>query len=234
MLRKDNPIIWCKGCGMYSVLAKTSDAIKKLNLKNPVVVSGIGCAGRASGYFNLDSVNTLHGRAVPVAEGIKRANTKANVFIFSGDGDLLGIGLNHLIHCARRNTNLTILCLNNNIYGMTGGQASPTTKKGQVTKTSPKGLEFEPINIQGILMSNKKYFYARTNAYDLNHLSECIEKAFKHEGFSFVDVYMACTTNLKRTLKKTIPEIIKPYKEDYKIIKENRELKENEYGVNFK
>jgi 2-oxoglutarate/2-oxoacid ferredoxin oxidoreductase subunit beta len=231
-MRKDNPIIWCKGCGMYSILSQVEKTLKDLKLKNSVAVSGIGCAGRSSGYFDLDSVNTLHGRAIPVAEGIKRANDKSNVFVFSGDGDLLGIGLNHLIHCSRRNTKLVVICANNNIYGMTGGQASPTTQKGRATKTSPEGMEFEPLNIQKILMSNKKYFYARTTPYNPQHQKEIIEKAFKHDGFAFVDVHMPCITNLKRTLKKSIPEIVKPFREDYKVVEENRELEDDELGVN--
>jgi len=228
----ENKIIWCKGCGLYSIL----NSIKKIveNKKSNVAVSGIGCAGRSSGYFGFDSVNTLHGRAIPIAEGLKRANKKLNVFVLSGDGDLLGIGLNHFIHCSRRNTNLTIICANNNLYGMTGGQASPTTKKGAITKTSPNGMEFEPVNIQKLLMANKKYFYARTNPYNIKHLSSCLEKAFKYEGFSFVDIYFPCITNGKRFFKgKTIPKIVKPYTE-FKIVKENRVLEDNEMGVNFK
>jgi len=228
----ENKIIWCKGCGLYSVLNSINLQVKKM--KNKVAVSGIGCAGRSSGYFGFDSVNTLHGRAIPIAEGLKRANEKSNVFVFSGDGDLLGIGLNHLMHCARRNTNLTVICANNNVYGMTGGQASPTTKKGAITKTSPKGMEFEPVNIQKLLMSNKKYFYARTTPYNIKHLSFCLEQAFKYNGFSFVDIYLPCITNIRRIFKnKTIPEIVKPYL-NVKIIKENRILEDDEYGVHFK
>ena len=233
MIRKENKIIWCAGCGLHVLFAKTIDVIKKLKLKNLVAVSGIGCAGRSSGYFNFDSVNTLHGRAIPIAEGLKRANPNLNIFVLSGDGDLLGIGLNHLIHCARRNTNLTVICSDNQIYGMTGGQASPTTEKGSITKTSPKGMEFEPINIQKILMSNKKYFYARANPYNPEHLSNCLEQAFNHKGFSFVDVRTPCITNLMRMkIFKNIAEIMNSVKKNAVYIQENRELKDNEYGVN--
>lgn len=235
MFRQENKVIWCKGCGLHSLFLQTNEVLKKLNLKNLVAVSGIGCTGRASGYFNFDSVNTLHGRAIPIAEGLKRANDKLNVFVMSGDGDLLSIGLNHLIHCARRNLDITVICMNNHIYGMTGGQASPTTEKGGITRTTPNGSEFEPINIQKILMANKKYFYARTNPYNLKHLSSCLEKAFKHKGFSFVEVLAPCITNLKRILKvKNVAELTKPYINDYSYIEENRELNELEYGVNWK
>jgi len=231
MIRKNANVIWCKGCGLYSTFSAVGKLLEKR--KNKVAVSGIGCSGRTAGYFDFDSVNTLHGRAIPVAEGLKRANEKLDVVIISGDGDLLGIGLNHLIHCARRNTDLTVICVNNFIYGMTGGQTSPTTGKGILTKTSPEGAEFEPIDIQRILMANKKYFYARTTPYNPAHLNDCIERAFKHKGFSFVEVRGPCITNAKRMLKKTIPEIIKPYR-DMKLVEENRELNEGEYGANWR
>jgi len=232
-MRKGANVIWCKGCGLYSVFNSVNKILAKE--KNVFAVSGIGCSGRAAGYFDFDSVNTLHGRAIPIAEGLKRANKKLNVFVMSGDGDLLGIGLNHLIHCARRNTDITVICMNNHIYGMTGGQASPTTGKGVITKTSPNGNEFEPINAQGILMSNKKYFYARTNPYNPKHLHSCLEKAFAHKGFSFVEVSGVCHTNVKRILKiKNMKEIIKPYVENISYVEENRVLEDNEYGVNFK
>ncbi len=231
MIRQGTNIIWCKGCGLYSVFNSVNKILE--NEKAKVAVSGIGCSGRAAGYFDFDSANTLHGRAIPIAEGLKRANEKLNVFVLSGDGDLLGIGLNHLIHCARRNTDLTVICMNNFIYGMTGGQASPTTEKGSITKTSPRGMEFEPINAQGILIANKKYFYARTTPYNIEHLNECLKKAFAHKGFSFVEVRGPCITNARRILKKTIPEITKPYR-DVKFVEENRILEDDECGVNFR
>jgi len=234
MIRKENKIIWCAGCGLYNVFHQTINVIKKIKLKNLVAVSGIGCAGRSAGYFNFDSVNSLHGRAIPVAEGLKRANEKLNVFIFSGDGDLLGIGLNHLLHCSRRNTDITVLCANNQIYGMTGGQASPTTTKGEITKTSPKGMEFEPVNIQEILMSNKHYFYAKTNPFNSEHLKHCIEEAFKHKGFAFIEIKMACLTELLRRGKiKNPAEMIAKFKQGI-YVKENKKLNDNEYGINKK
>lgn len=234
MIRKENKIIWCSGCGLYGVFNQIVNFIKQGVLKNPVAVSGIGCAGRSAGYFNFDSVNSLHGRAIPIAEGLKQANKNLDVFIFSGDGDLLSIGLNHLIHCSRRNTDIKVFCANNQVYGMTGGQASPTTEKGEITKTSPKGMEFESIDIQKILMANENYFYARTNPFNQKHLNLCIEEAFKHKGFAFVEIKMACITELLRAGKiKSPAEAIKMIKQG-NYVKENRELKKGEYGINKK
>ena len=235
LLRKNNPIIWCSGCVLYSILNQVIKNIEKEGLKEPVCVSGIGCAARSSGYFNFDSVNALHGRAIPIAEGIKRGNDDLNVFVLSGDGDLLAIGLNHLIHCSRRNTDITIFCADNQIYGLTGGQASPTSQKGEITKSSPYGAEFEPINIQKILMSNKNYFYARTNAYNTEHLLYCIKESFKHKGFSFVDVKMACLTEwIDKGKVKKILEIKDNFQKNYDYVEEIRELNDNEYGINKK
>lgn len=235
LLRKENSIIWCAGCALYSVLNRVMKNMENEELKDLVCVSGIGCAARSSGYFNFDSVNALHGRAIPIAEGIKRGNNELNVFVLSGDGDLLAIGLNHLIHCARRNTDLTVFCANNQIYGLTGGQASPTSQKGEITKSSPFGVEFEPINIQKILMSNKNYFYARTNAYNFEHLLHCIKEAFEHKGFSFVEIKMACLTEwIDKSKVKKISEIKDNFQKDYNYVEEIRELNDNEYGVNKK
>jgi 2-oxoglutarate ferredoxin oxidoreductase subunit beta len=208
------------------------NTIKKLEMKNPIAVSGIGCAGRSSGYFDFASVNTLHGRAIPIAEGIKRADENLDVFVLSGDGDLLSIGLNHLLHCARRNTNLTVICSNNHVYGMTGGQASPTTAIGEITKTTPKGAEFEPMDAQKLIASNKKFFYARTNPFNQKHLADCLEKAFNHKGFAFVEVKSACITEWMRKGKiKTVQEATKFFIESHDYVEGNRELKDNEYGI---
>lgn len=205
-----------------------SKAIEKLN---PVIISGIGCSGRAAGFFNLDSIHTTHGRAIPVAVGVKIANPKLDVIIISGDGDLAGIGGNHLIHAARRNNDITVICNNNEIYGMTGGQLSPTTKKGTYTLTSPNGSDIPPINIQGIITSNEKYFYARTSVTEPEHIKKCIEKALEHKGFSFVEIVSDCITNKARRLGiKSIKEMHEKIKNSYKITK-NKTLKRNELGI---
>ncbi|MFH1637832.1 MAG: thiamine pyrophosphate-dependent enzyme, partial [Candidatus Woesearchaeota archaeon] len=147
------PTVWCPGCGLGILLTQVAKAFEELGLDytNTAVVSGIGCTGRFAGYLNMDTVHSLHGRAIPLAEGIKRANENLNVFVISGDGDLTGIGGNHLLHASRRNVNITVICVDNGIYGMTGGQLAPTTEKGMATATSPYGSPYEPINLQGII-----------------------------------------------------------------------------------
>ncbi len=228
---------WCVGCGNYVILSETNLALQELKLKkdNTVVVSGIGCGGRTAAYFDLDTVHGLHGRAIPLAEGIKTANKKLNVILISGDGDLAGIGTNHLIHTSRRNTNITTICSNNSVYAMTGGQLSPTTKKGLFTLTSPKGSDIEPINIQGLISSNKNFYYARTTVAHPNHLKECIKKAIKYKGFSFVDIITPCITNFGRRIGfKDTSAMLKSYKKYYKISKKNNGLKKNEIGIHYK
>ncbi len=135
------PTTWCPGCAIGTIFKQTAFALAEIGLaaEEMTVVSGIGCSGRAAGYFNVDSVHVTHGRALPVAEGIKRANPKLKVIVFSGDGDLVGIGGNHLLHAARRDVDLAVICVNNAIYGMTGGQMAPTTPTGEKTLTSPHG-----------------------------------------------------------------------------------------------
>ncbi|MEA3430129.1 MAG: thiamine pyrophosphate-dependent enzyme [Nanoarchaeota archaeon] len=229
------PTVWCAGCGLGILLKTTAKVFDNLKLpKNKTtVVSGIGCTARGSGYFNVDSVNGIHGRAIPIAEGVKRANDDMNVIVFSGDGDLTGIGGNHLIHCARRNTNLTIICANNEIYGMTGGQMSPLTPKDVPTMTSPKGAEFEQINIQGIITSNRKHFYARTTVWHVEHLSKCIEEAIKWPGFSFVEVKTNCISNYGRRIGfKTPFDMLKNFRDSFKVnSKPEEKLKDNELGI---
>lgn len=230
------PTPWCPGCGLNALLIQTSNIFKKLNYNktNTTVFSGIGCTARATGFFDLDGVNGLHGRAIPLAEGCKRANPDLNVVIISGDGDLTGIGGNHLLHCARRNTNLTIICSSNQIYGMTGGQMSPLTKKGTKTLTSPKGTEFEPVNVKGLLMSNKKYFYARTSTAHQVHMVKCIEEALKHEGFSFVEIHNPCYTSMgSRIGFKSFAEMNEDIKTNFKVVDvtSNNDLEDNELGI---
>lgn len=229
------PPSWCDGCGasiVLSVAAKTFDEVG-FKRKNTVVVSGIGCAGRGAGYFELDSVHGLHGRAIPIAEGAKLANPDLNVVVFSGDGDLLGIGGNHLLHVCRRNTDITVLCINNNIYGMTGGQKAPTTPKGTPTLTSPNGVTETPINAKAIVRAHGNFF-ARTSVAHFSHLKECIEEALKHKGFSFVEIISSCTSNYGRRLGyKTGYEMYEKFKEDYHINKKNnlKDLNPDELGI---
>lgn len=227
------PTPWCGGCGNGIVLKTICQAFYELNypLQGTVVVSGIGCAGRSAGFFNLDSVHTTHGRAIPVAEGIKYANEKLNVVVVSGDGDLMGIGGNHLLHAIRRNTNITVICYANEIYGMTGGQVSPITPRGCETLTTPGGNPDNPMDIQYLFKGNKSFF-ARTTAYHLNHMRKCIVAALQFNGFSFVEARTMCIVNYGRRLGyKNSSAMLNHYKEFYKINDNAEELASNEIGI---
>src|SRR3990167_7104874 len=143
-----NEVRWCPGCGDYAILAALQRMLPELGLppEKHVFVSGIGCAGRLPYYMNTYGYHTIHGRALPIATGIKAFRDDLTVWVITGDGDALSIGGNHLIHCLRRNVNVKILLVNNQVYGLTKGQFSPTSQPGQITKTSPKGVSLRPVN----------------------------------------------------------------------------------------
>lgn len=227
------PTEWCAGCGNGIVLKLVCQAMEKQNLlkKGTVVVSGIGCSGRSAGFFNLDSVHTAHGRALPVAEGIKLANANLNVIVISGDGDLLGIGGNHLLHTSRRNTDITVVCIANAIYGMTGGQFSPTTELGSKTLTTPQGNVETPIDVQAIVKAHS-CFYARSTTFHLKHALKCMVEAMQHKGMSFVEVKTQCITNDgRRRGFKDGYEMLQSYKAGYKINDKTNRLKNSEIGI---
>ncbi|MFH1592063.1 MAG: thiamine pyrophosphate-dependent enzyme [Candidatus Woesearchaeota archaeon] len=225
------PLGWCNGCGLHILFYSLCELFDELNKTNTVIVSGIGCTGRGAAYFNLDSVHGLHGRAIPLAVGIKRANPKLDVVVFSGDGDILGIGGNHLIHAARRNENITVICNDNEVFAMTGGQLSPSTRLGGVTTTTPKGSVIQPLNTQGILLSNKKYFYARSSPVFKTHLKKCLRESLSYEGFSLVEVVSPCLVNYSKRAGKGLDEVFKEIKDKFEICEENRTLKDNEFGI---
>lgn len=229
------PSTWCGGCSIGIVFKQLTFTLEKMDMprENLVVVSGIGCSGRAAGYFNVDSVHVTHGRALPVAEGIKRGNSKLKVIVFSGDGDLVGIGGNHLLHSSRRDIDITVICINNETYGMTGGQMAPTTKLNIKTPTSPHGNLYYPLNLQGIITANPRHFYARSTAYHLNHLQKSIREAIEWKGFAFVDVISYCIENYGRRLGykngyEMLLEIKKMYKTNNRPI---GNLKSQEIGI---
>ncbi len=214
------PTTWCPGCGIGIIFKQLAFALEKMEMSREdlVVVSGIGCSGRAAGYFDVDSVHATHGRAIPVAEGIKRANGKLKVVVFSGDGDLVGIGGNHLLHASRRDVDLTVICVNNGIYGMTGGQMAPTTPTGAKTPTSPSGTAYPPFNMQGIITANPRYFFARSSAYQINHLQKVIREAIEWPGFAFIESLSFCIENFGRRLGfKNSHEMLFKIKEDFKV-----------------
>ncbi len=233
-LKEENlPTPWCPGCGNGIILKSTCDAFEELNfdMNKTVVVSGIGCSGRSAGFFNLDSVHTAHGRAIPVAEGIKTANENLNVVVMSGDGDLLGIGGNHLLHATRRNTPITIICFSNEIYGMTGGQVSPTSPRGAFTLTTPDGNPDVPMNAQAIIKAHNR-FYARSTTFHLKHLKKCIVEALRHPGLSFVDVVCQCIVNNGRRIGfKDAYAMLMDYKTRYLINDYADFLGKHEIGI---
>ncbi|MBN1347939.1 2-oxoacid:ferredoxin oxidoreductase subunit beta [candidate division KSB1 bacterium] len=204
LLRMDRiPHIWCSTCGIGTAVSCFIDALKKssLNLKKTAVVSGIGCTGRVAGYVKLDSFHTTHGRAIPFATGLQLANPELKVVVFSGDGDLIAIGGNHFIHAARRNVDLTVICVNNFIYAMTGGQLAPTTPALANSSTSPYGNFDQPFNLPLLAASSGATYVARWTVLHIRRLSRCITEALNKKGFSFVEVICPCTTLYARRNK---------------------------------
>lgn len=185
---------WCPGCGDYAILMALQKMLPDLGLapEQHVFVSGIGCAGRLPYYMNTYGFHTIHGRATAVATGLKAMRDDLCVWVITGDGDALSIGGNHLIHILRRNVNVNILLFNNQVYGLTKGQFSPTSQKGQVTKTSPKGVTNEPLNPLTLALAAGASFVARAVDKDPNHLGSILKKAQEHQGCSFVEIYQDC------------------------------------------
>jgi len=196
-IRRDRlPHIWCPGCGIGVVLNAFATALQELNfdMDRLVVISGIGCAGRASGYFAADSFHTTHGRAIAFATGVKVANPHLKPVVISGDGDLFAIGGNHLIHAARRNVDMLVICINNFNYGMTGGQLGPTTPVEARTSTSPYGNLEHPFNLVSVAAASGAVYVARWTALHARRLAKSLEKALQKKGFSFVEVISPCPT----------------------------------------
>ena len=204
------PHIWCPGCGNGVIMRDVAVALDEL-INDPendidrddiVIVSGIGCSSRAAGYLDFNSIHTTHGRAIAFATGIKMANPKLHVVVLTGDGDCSAIGGNHLIHAARRNLGLTVVCFNNDIYGMTGGQYSPTTPTGDKATTAPYGNLDRPFDIALLAADAGASFAARGDVFHARETTEIIKKAILHKGFSLVDVYSVCPTYYGRKNKK--------------------------------
>ena len=197
-LREDRlPHIWCSGCGIGSVVNSFVAAMEDVGLdQNRVcVISGIGCTGRVSGYMKTEGFHTTHGRAIPFAIGLGLARPDLKLVIVSGDGDLVAIGGNHLIHAARRNADMTVICVNNFNYGMTGGQHGPTTHLTARTKTTPKGAVEYPFNLPLLMKACGASYVARWTALELVRLRHSIAEALSKPGFSFVEVISPCPTN---------------------------------------
>ena len=213
------PTIWCPGCGIGTIMMQLAMVLDEMQMdeSNTIVVTGIGCTGRMGGYMKYESVYTLHGRTMPVAEAIKTVRPEMHVIVVAGDGDTASIGGNHLIHAIRRNAQLTVLCNNNEIYGLTGGQTGPTTPTGTKTLSSPAGNPNTPINLQGLVRSSAHALYAKTTVYHQLHMRNVIREAIEHPGFAFVDITSQCIENNGRRIGfASANEMLTFYRKTYK------------------
>lgn len=190
----DQEVRWCPGCGDYGILAAIQFLMPELGIdpSNTVFVSGIGCAARLPYYMNTYGMHGIHGRAPAIATGVALAQPDLSVWVIGGDGDMLSIGGNHLLHALRRNVNLNILMFNNQIYGLTKGQYSPTSEVGKVTKSTPFGSVDHPFNPISVAIGAEATFVARTHDMDRKHMMATFRRAHEHRGASFVEVFQNC------------------------------------------
>ncbi len=216
LVRMDRiPHIWCSGCGTGSIFSSCLTAIKQTGIpyNKFSMVSGIGCSGRGAGYINIDSFHTTHGRAIPFATGIKMAKPELNVIVFSGDGDLFAIGGNHFIHAARRNMDITVICVNNLTYGMTGGQVAATTPHRAKSSTTTAGNPETPFNLPLLAYASGATYVARWTMLHARDLADSIEEAIRHKGFSFIEALSPCPVNFGRRNKEKSLDTLKKYYE---------------------
>ena len=192
--QSDQEVRWCPGCGDYGILTAIQLLLPETGARPEefVFVSGIGCAARLPYYMNTYGVHGIHGRAPAVATGVALARPDLHVWVIGGDGDMLSIGGNHLIHALRRNVNLKIVMFNNQIYGLTKGQYSPTSEQGKVTKSTPFGSLDHPFNPISVALGAEGSFVARTHDMDRKHMMEVFRRAYAHQGAAFVEVYQNC------------------------------------------
>ncbi len=198
------PHIWCPGCGNGIIMRDICMAIERneLDPNNVVIVSGIGCSSRAAGYMNFNTIHTTHGRAIPVATGIKMARPDLKVIVITGDGDACAIGGNHFIHAARRNIDLTVVVFNNNVYGMTGGQYSPTTPRGELGTTAPYGSIDQDFDVCKLAIAAGATFVGRGTAFHVAQTTKLLERGIKHKGLTVIDCVSVCPTYYGRKNKK--------------------------------
>ncbi len=192
--QSDQDVRWCPGCGDYSVLSSVQKVFPKLGIKkeNFVWIAGIGCSSRFPYYMDTYGMHGIHGRAPAIATGLKVARPDLSVWVSTGDGDLLSIGGNHFIHACRKNIDLKLILFNNQIYGLTKGQYSPTSEKGKITKSSPYGSVDYPFNPTSLALGAEATFVARTLDRDVKHLQEMLLRAGEHKGTAFLEVYQNC------------------------------------------
>lgn len=218
-LRHDKkfPHVWCAGCSNGIVLGAIIRAIASMEIDRDdiVMVSGIGCSSRMPVYIDLNTMHTLHGRAIAFATGVKLHKPHMKVIVVTGDGDCTAIGGNHLIHAARRNIDLTVILINNNIYGMTGGQCSPTTPHDAMATTSPYGNIEQEFNVCNLAIGAGASFVARTTAFHVVEMQNYFQKALEHPGFSLIEVISACPVIYGRLNKKGgAPQMMKEFRDN--------------------
>jgi 2-oxoglutarate/2-oxoacid ferredoxin oxidoreductase subunit beta len=233
-LRQDRiPHIWCPSCGIGTTVNCFTRALTEsgIDLDQMAVVSGIGCTGRVAGYLNVDSFHTTHGRAIPFATGLKLANPKLKVVVYSGDGDLTAIGGNHFMHAARRNMDLMVVCVNNFTYGMTGGQVAPTTPTGAKQSTMPFGNFEQPFNLPFLADACGAVYVARWTVFHVRQLAKAMQEGLKKKGFVFIEALAPCPTLYSRRNKRGdgVDEL-KNYKQN-SLIKHGADTKE--VGLTF-
>lgn len=214
------PHIWCPGCGNGIVTGAIVKAIDKLALEKDsvAVISGIGCSSRASGYLDFNTVHSAHGRALPVATGVKLADPSLNVIVVTGDGDATAIGGNHLIHAARRNINMTVVLYNNSIYGMTGGQYSPMTPYGSKATTAPYATIEHDFDITELAKAAGATFVARATTFHTQILIDLIAKGIQHKGFSIIEAVSACPISFGRQNKLGGPADMMKWQRDHAVM----------------
>jgi len=232
-LRHDKkfPHVWCPGCSNGIVLGATIRAIAEVGFErdNVAMVSGIGCSSRMPVYADFNTLHSLHGRAIAYATGIKMYKPEMDVVVITGDGDGTAIGGNHFIHAARRNIDLTVILVNNNIYGMTGGQYSPTTPHGDKATTTPYGNIDPTFDICKLAIGAGATFVARTSAYHAIEAQSFIKKAFEHKGFSVVEIVSACPVIYGKLNKKgDAPAMMKLMKENIIPVKQYEKLSQSD------
>lgn len=231
-LREDRlPHIFCPGCGNGTIINTFFKGMEEANIDfdNIAMVSGIGCSSRIPGYVQCDSLHTTHGRALSFATGLKVSNPDLDVVVFTGDGDCASIGGNHLIHAARRNINLTVVCINNNIYGMTGGQISPTSPKGSFGSTAPYGNRDKPFKLAELVAAAGATYVARWTTAQVESAAKSIERGLKNNGFSFIEIVSQCPTYFGRKNKMKTPiKMIEHIKESTVYINNTKLMSEQE------
>jgi 2-oxoglutarate ferredoxin oxidoreductase subunit beta len=219
------PTIFCVGCGNGTVINCALSAVTDAGWKpdEVVFVSGIGCSSRAPGYISADSLHTTHGRALAFATGIRLARPDLHVVIFTGDGDLAAIGGNHFIHACRRNVDMTVICMNNQIYGMTGGQGSPTTPPGAISTTTPYGSGESTFDLTALAIAAGANYAARWTSYHVKELTSAIRAGLETPGFAFIEAMTQCPTGFGRRNRLREPEDMLEYFRTHSMLRQKYE-----------